>query len=329
MVLVTGGTGLVGAHLLIHLIEKGETVRAICRNPKSIQKTRSLFLLYKKEKLFSFVHWIQADILDVPSLEKAFRGITEVYHCAAFISFDPKEEKIIRKTNIEGTANVVNFCLAFDIKKLCFISSIAALGDLQAHENVITEATEWNPEKSHSDYAISKYGAEMEIWRGQQEGLKVLILNPGVILGPGFWNQGSGLFFSKIKKGISFYTTGTTGFIAVKDVVEVAYDLMKSTIENERFTLITQNLTFREFINSIADATKSKIPRYHAKPLMMTVLWKLDWVASNVFGQKRQISKISAKAAYSKSIYSNDKIKNTLNRDFRDIHHYIKEIITL
>jgi len=329
MVLVTGGTGLVGAHLLIHLIEKGETVRAIYRNPKSIQKTESLFSLYKKEKLFNSVHWIQSDILDVPSLEKAFTGITEVYHCAAFISFDPKEEDIIRKTNIEGTANIVNFCLAFNIKKLCFISSIAALGDLLANENVITETTEWNPEKPHSDYAISKYGAEMEIWRGQQEGLKVLILNPGVILGPGFWNQGSGLFFSKIKRGISFYTTGTTGFIAVKDVVETGYDLMKSTIENERFTLVAQNLVFRDFINSISDAVKVKRPRYHAKPLMMTVLWKLDWIASYVFGQQRQISKMSVKAAYSKGVYANDKIKNALNKDFRDIHQYIKEVATL
>ncbi len=329
MVLVTGGTGLVGAHLLIHLVEKGEIVRAIYRNPDSIQKTEALFSLYKKEALFQSVLWVQGDILDIPSLEKAFVGITQVYHCAALISFDPKDEYIIRKTNIEGTANIVNFCLAFTVKKLCYLSSIAALGDLAEHENIITENTEWNPEKPHSDYAISKYGSEMEIWRGKQEGLTVLILNPGVILGPGFWNQGSGVLFTKIKKGLDFYTLGTTGFIAVTDVVKIAYELMRSNVENERFTLIAQNLVFRDYINSIADAVATRRPTYHATPFMMRVLYKLDWIASNVFRQQRQISKATAKASYSKSLYANDKIKNALNYEFTDIHQYIKEIATL
>ena len=131
MVLVTGGTGLVGAHLILHLIENGEIVRAIYRNPENIQKTKALFLLYKKEALFEKIEWVSADITDVPSLELAFENIDYVYHCAALISFDPKDEDLIRKTNIEGTANIVNFCIAKNIKKLCFVSSIAALGDLK------------------------------------------------------------------------------------------------------------------------------------------------------------------------------------------------------
>jgi nucleoside-diphosphate-sugar epimerase len=147
MVLVTGGTGLVGAHLLLHLIENGETVRAIYRNSSSVEKTKSLFSLYKKESLFENIQWIQADITDTPSLEIAFEDIDYVYHCAALISFDPKDEELIRKINIEGTANIVNFCIAKNIKKLCFVSSIAALGDIAPHEKIITEATEWNPEK--------------------------------------------------------------------------------------------------------------------------------------------------------------------------------------
>jgi dihydroflavonol-4-reductase len=156
MVLITGGTGLVGSHLLLHLIENGESVRAIYRNLESVEKTKNIFSYYKKENLFEKINWIQADILDVSSLEIAFENVEYVYHCAAFISFDPKDEDAIRKTNIEGTANVVNFCLVKNVQKLCFISSIAALGDLKENEKIITEAAEWNPEKPHSDYAISK-----------------------------------------------------------------------------------------------------------------------------------------------------------------------------
>ena len=326
MVLVTGGTGLVGAHLLIHLAEKGEQVRAIYRNLGTIQKTKSLFSLYKKDELYEKIQWLQADVLDVPSLENAFSGIEYVYHCAALISFDPKEEDRVRKTNIEGTANIVNFCLAYNAKKLCHVSSIAALGDLAAHQSIITEETEWNPEKPHSDYAISKYGAEMEVWRGQQEGLQVLIINPGVIIGPGFWGQGSSEIFTKVKKGLPFYTKGSTGFIAVCDVVSTMHQLMKSTIHGERYSLISQNITYQNLLFTIADALKVKRPKYHAKPYLITILYKLDWVASTLFGQKRQLSKAVAKSSYSNSLFSNEKIKNALNITFIDVHHYIKEI---
>lgn len=329
MVLVTGGTGLVGAHLLIHLLEKGENVRAIYRNPDSIKKTKALFLLYKKEALYDSIQWIQGDVLNIPALENAFQGIECVYHCAAMISFDPKEEELVRKTNIEGTANIVNFCLTKNIKKLCHVSSIAALGDLPEHESVITEETEWNPEKPHSDYAISKYGSEMEIWRAQQEGLQVVIINPGVIIGPGFWNQGSGEFFTRVKNGLSFYTKGLTGFIAVSDVATIMYQLMKSPIHGERFTLISQNVIFQDLLNSIADALKVKRPKYHATPFMMNILSRLDWIASNIFFQKRQLSKSSARSSYTTDLYSNEKIKNALNFTFIDVHDYIKEITNL
>ena len=329
MVLVTGGTGLVGAHLLIHLTEKGEQVRAIYRNLESIQKTKSLFLLYKKEALFESIHWIQGDIIDIPSLDNAFEGINQVYHCAAMISFDPNDENLVRKTNIEGTANIVNFCLKYNVQKLCHVSSIAALGDLAEHETIITEETEWNPEKLHSDYAISKYGAEMEIWRGLQEGLEVVIVNPGVIIGPGFWNQGSGEFFTKVKNGLSFYTKGSTGFIAVTDVVNAMYQLMKSPIYGERYTLIHQNITFQDLLFSIADALKVKRPKYHATPFMMNILSKLDWMVSTFFGKKRQLSKASAKSSYSTDLYCNEKIKNALNITFTDVSDYIKEITVL
>ena len=329
MILVTGGTGLVGAHLLIHLAEKGEQVRAIYRTQENIQKTKSLFALYKKDSLFESVQWIQADIIDIPSLEKAFEGITHVYHCAAIISFDPKDENLVRKTNIEGTANIVNFCLTNNIQKLCHVSSIAALGDLAAHESVITEETEWNPEKLHSDYAISKYGAEMEIWRGQQEGLNVIIVNPGVIIGPGFWDQGSGEIFTKVKNGLPFFTNGSTGFVAVTDVVSIMQQLMETNNYGERYILTGQNIIFRDLQFSIADALKVKRPKYHATPFMAEVFSKIDWLFSTLFFQKRRLSKSSAKSSYSTDLYSNEKIKNALNITFTDVSDYIKEITNL
>jgi nucleoside-diphosphate-sugar epimerase len=329
MVLVTGGTGLVGAHLLLHLIENGESVRAIYRNLESTQKTKDLFSLYKKEVLFEKIDWIQADIIDVPSLEMAFEKVEYVYHCAALISFDPKDEDLLRKINIEGTANIVNFCIAKAVKKLCFVSTIAALGDLKENEKIITEAAEWNPEKPHGDYAISKYGAEMEIWRGQQEGLESVIINPGIIIGPGFWEQGSGLLFKKVANGLSFYTKGITGFIAVPDVVQIAVKLMKSHHSNERYILVSENIDFRDLLNSIADSVNVKKPYLHASPLLINIAYRMDWFISNILGLKRRLDCTTAKASYAKNRYSNEKIKTTLSAEFLDIHHYIEAISKL
>lgn len=333
MVLVTGGTGLVGAHLLLHLVESrslgSESVRAIYRNTASIQKTKSLFILYKKESLFEKIEWIQADITDVPSLEIAFEKIESVYHCAALISSDPKDEDKLRKTNIEGTANIVNFCIANAVKKICYVSSIAALGDLKENENLITEETEWNPEVYHSDYAISKYGAEMEIWRGQQEGLNILIVNPGVILGSGFWDQGSGLLFKKVAFGLPFYTKGISGFIAVEDVVRIMILLMKSEISNERYILVAENIVFRDVLNTIADSLKVKRPNIHAHPFFVTIAYKIDWFISNILRQGRKFDKNTAKSSYSISTYSNDKINRVLAPNFLDVRSYIKSISKL
>lgn len=331
MILVTGGTGLVGAHLLLHLLENGEDkVRAIYRNQKHISKTKSLFEHYKKSDLFSKINWIEADILDIPSLEIAFQNIDYVYHCAALISFNPDDESQLRKVNIEGTANIVNFCIDKNIKKLCHVSSIATLGDLTKNESQITEETEWNPELLHSDYAITKYGAEMEIWRGKQEGLEVVIVNPGVIFGPypklWDWNQGSGKFFTSINKGLPFYSAGSTGFIAVTDVVKTMFFLMNSEINGERFILISENKTFKEIIDIIADKIGAKKPTIEVKPWMINLAWRIDWLFSKVFRTKRKISKISSKSIQTNEIISDEKIKKIIDFKFENIDACLEKV---
>ncbi|HQF48707.1 MAG TPA: NAD-dependent epimerase, partial [Flavobacterium alvei] len=191
------------------------------------------------------------------------------------------------------------------------------------------EETEWNPEKPHSDYAISKYGAEMEIWRGQQEGLNSVIVNPGIIIGAGFWEQGSGLLFKKVEKGLLFFTKGSTGIIAVTDVVKIMIQLMDSDVKNERFTLIAENITFQDLLNSIADSLKVKRPTIHATPFLVNIAYKIDWFLSNVLRQKRKLDRATAKASYTENHYSNAKIKTTLQTEFIAIHQYINDISKL
>jgi dihydroflavonol-4-reductase len=333
MVLITGGTGLVGAHLLLHLIQNGESVRATYRNASTLEKTKKLFKQNQKEELFQKIDWIEADILDIPSLENAFKNIEYVYHCAAMISFDPKDENQLRKVNIEGTANIVNFCIAKKVKKLCHVSSIAALGDLAQNEIIITETTEWNPEVYHSDYAISKYGAEIEVWRGLQEGLSVVIVNPGIIIGSPIWDSGSGVIFKKVKNGLSFYTKGQTGYISVNDVVKTMSKLMQSSISGERFTLVSEHFTYEKIIKTIAKMTESKLPKFYVKPWLTEIVWRIDWVISTFFGKKRMMSKFAANSIHSVDWYTNEKIQNPeisgLNFEFQSIEAALNEILSL
>ncbi|MCB0464194.1 MAG: NAD-dependent epimerase/dehydratase family protein, partial [Aequorivita sp.] len=197
MILVTGGTGLVGSHLLFFLLKKNERVRAIHRKSSDIQSVKKVFALYtpEVESLFNKIEWIEADITDIPALKEVFMGIKKVYHCAAFISFNPSKYKVLKKANVEGTANIVNLCLANNIEKLCYVSSVATLGS-NLKDQLISEETSWNPDEKNSVYAITKYGAEMEVWRGTQEGLDAVIVNPGLILGTSPDNGGSSIIIS-------------------------------------------------------------------------------------------------------------------------------------
>lgn len=336
MILVTGGTGLVGAHLLLKLSEDDSKIRAIYRNSKQIEKTKLLFDQNSKKHLFSKIEWLKADILDISSLETAFKNIEFVYHCAAKISFNPNDEKELRKINIEGTANIVNFCIDKNVKKLCHVSSIATLGNLLqnnpsqkdelATQTKITETTEWNPEKLHSDYGISKYGAEMEVWRGFQEGLQIIIVNPGIIFGSGFWNQGSGKFFTSIKKGISFYTKGSTGYVCVKDVVNIMQILMKSELSGERFILVSENRTYKDIIYTIADKINAKKPVIEATSCLLNVAWRLDWILSKIIRTDRKIGKYAAQSLLNKDVIENSKIKKTLNYEFSSIDKCLDEV---
>lgn len=327
MILVTGGTGLVGSHLLYKLISNNESVRAIYRSERKLEHVKNVFATYTANytTLFDRIEWVKADILDIPSLTEAFKNITHVYHCAAFVSFEPDKYKKLRKTNIEGTANIVNFCISNTIEKLCYVSSIAALGKT-TDNTPINEETAWNPESDNSEYAITKYGAEMEVWRGTQEGLNVVIINPGVILGAGIWHFGTGSLFKKAHKGLKYYTSGTIGLIGIEDVTTIMIALMKSNIVNENFVLVSENWTYKQFLQTLALSVNAKKPEKLATPFLLNLGWKLDWLIHKLTGKRRQLTKHIATSLASETHYSSEKLKATLNYNFKSIDATIFEI---
>jgi dihydroflavonol-4-reductase len=329
MILVTGATGLVGAHLLLHLLEKKQTVRAICRNSASITKTKVLFEKQHKLALFAQIDWVHADITNLPQLEIAFQEITQVYHCAGLISFDPADEEAMRKINIEGTANVVNLCLAHAVQKLCYVSSIATIGVSPLPTLPCDETHEWNPELPHTDYAISKYGAEMEIWRGYQEGLSIVIVNPGVILGPYFWESGSGELFAKVAQKFPFYSSGSTGFIGITDVVQPMIQLMESTVSGERYILVSENKSYEAVLKEIGHEMNISMRWIAIRKWMIGVAWRAEALAGIIFGKKRGLSKQLAQTLFDSTQYSSAKISKELGISFNPISQVIQEIASV
>ena len=332
MILVTGGTGLVGSHLLFQLLKKNDAVRAIYRHEKTLKRVKHVFSYFSDdaEILFNKIEWIKADLNNIPDLQVAFENITHVYHCAAFVSFEPDKYKLLRKINIEGTANIVNLCISHQVKKLCYVSSIAAIGHHNNPEKLIDETTDWNPEDDNSAYAITKYGAELEVWRGTQEGLDAIIVNPGIILGAGYWHGGSsGHLFKRIYKGMSYYTNGVTGYVDVLDVVDIMEQLMKSTIKNEAFILVSENLSFKSFFTTTAETLNVKSPTKEAKPWLLQIGWRLDWLNHKILGKRRRLSKQTAISALSITKYDASKLKNALNFEFKPVSESIKEVSKL
>lgn len=332
MILVTGATGLVGSHLVYKLANNGMAVKAMYRREEKLETVKHVFSYYTKDvdALFKNINWVQADVNDIPALEDVFEDVTTVYHCAAFVSFEPDKYRKLRKINIEGSANIVNLCISHKVKKLCYVSSIAAIGHHANPEQLITEKTEWQAEADNSVYAITKFGAELEVWRGSQEGLDVIVVNPGIIIGPGYWQHGgSSSLFKAVYKGMSHYTKGITGYVDVYDCVSAMTLLMESDLKNERFILVAENLSFEVFFNKVANALQVKAPKKEANAFLLALAWRMDWLQHTLLGKRRKLSKHMAKSAQSKTLYDHSKIEMLMNFRFNDIDASIVKVADL
>ncbi|WP_224484983.1 NAD-dependent epimerase/dehydratase family protein [Robertkochia aurantiaca] len=326
MILVTGGTGLIGSHLLLELTEKSIPVRAIYRNSEHISYTERLFEKEGKTASLQQVEWFRADLNDIITLQEALQGVTHCYHCAALVSFDPGDYHTLRKINIEGTANIVNCCLDAGVKKLCFVSSIATLGKL-ANRDFIDESSHWNSEEENNVYAITKYGAEMEVWRGTQEGLPAVIINPGVVLGESFRKHSStDRILNVIHKRIRYYPKGGTGFVDVKDVVWAMVNCTESEIKNERFIAVGENRTYEEFLSLAAEIYEKPAPEKPLPDWLLSIMWRLDWLRSKLTGTKRKISSNTAKALSTTSAYDSLKLKKATGIVFNPLSFTLRRI---
>ena len=303
MVLVTGGTGFLGSYIIRELVQKGYPVRAIRRSNK--------FPSWISRQILDRVEWVEGDVLDVVALDEAMKGVDIIIHAAAVVSFVKKDRTEMYKVNVEGTANVVNMALENTVKKLVYISSVAALGRKEDGARV-NEEKKWEENKTNTHYAKSKYKAEIEVWRGISEGLEAIILNPSTILGYGDWNNSSCAIFKNVYKEFPWYTRGINGFVDVEDVAKAVLLLMETGITEQRFIVSGDTWTFKKLLDAIADGLGKKRPARQATPFLSGVAWRLEKLTSFFTGKTPLLTKESARIAQSQTYFENDKLLKTL-----------------
>jgi nucleoside-diphosphate-sugar epimerase len=328
MILLTGATGLLGSHLLYELLKEGKKVTAIYRSRKNMPELRKVFSYYtdKPSEMMESANWIEADMLNYDDVLEATQGITEIYHCAAIVSFDPGQRAKMIHSNTEGTANIVNAAIENKIKKLVHVSSTSAIG--KAPQGKLADETLiWTESKSNTGYSISKFKSEMEVWRAVQEGLNAVIVNPSIILGPGFWNHGSSSIFTKVDHGMKFYSHGMTGYVSVWDTVSAMIQLMESDLSGERFLVTSENLTYREIFDKVAEALNRPKPTVEGTYYMAELAWRLDWIKSKLLGfGEHTFSKERVRSARNVSRFDNSKIKGAIGIEFEGIDEVVKKV---
>lgn len=325
MIFITGGTGLVGSHILLKLSQDNIPFKALKRKNSSLDICKNVFNYYEADHLLNSIIWETGDVNDIPSLEQAMKDCDKVIHAAAMVSFHQEDAKQMNKINVEGTKNVMNLAISMGMKKVSYISSIASLGRNTSEQNIIDEECYFQINNKESNYSLSKYYSEQEVWRASQEGIDVVISNPSFILGPGDWTKGSSQIFQKIYHGLKFYTNGSTGYVDVVDVANCAILLLHSDIKNERFIINGENLKYRDVFDWIADGFGKKRATIKVTPFLKEVAWRSEYIISFLTGKKELITRESANSAMNKSYYSTKKIDEILGYKFTPIKDSIRK----
>ncbi|MBL3549498.1 nucleoside-diphosphate-sugar epimerase [Chryseobacterium rhizosphaerae] len=322
MVFVTGATGILGRILVLELLKRGKNVRASKRPGSNLNEVRHSYSFYTEnpDDFFNKIEWIDVDFNDLNTLQAALKGVEEVYHCAAKVSFHPKDEKEMYHTNIKGTENLLFACEGSDVKKFLHVSSVAVLDNFN-EKGELDEDSDFNPKIEHSAYAISKHLSEMEAWRASAEGLNVAILNPGMIIGSGNWNQSSGELFSTFADN-GFTFAGGSAYVDVRDVANIAIELLENNIFGERFIIVSENKRFTDLAKQI----RTRLGLKDAKVLQESLL-NLGRIANILLGwlipKLKMVTKSNIEAISSFNTISNQKIKDKLKYQFIPVQESI------
>lgn len=317
MILVTGATGFIGSHLMCHLAQKDIFPVAMFRHDSNKKRVWKQFesQFADAQKRFDKITWRKADFRDLPSLEAAFEGISLVYHCAGYISLAQRDAKKLLEINEKGSAYLVNLCLSHSVKKLVYVSSIAALGN-DPSISVIDENTPWDNNIDKNPYAYSKYGGEMEVWRAMQEGLNAVIVNPGIVLGK---DSPIETLLLRHKKGLRWCTTGNNAFVNIQDIIILMDKLMDSKIEGERFILVAENWSGKVMVETLLKSGDIRPRVFFIPKDFLYFLWGLEHLIQLLGIRKRFLTRALISGQYEQKTIDGSKIKSFVDFEYSPI----------
>ena len=317
MILVTGATGFIGSHLMCHLAQKDIFPVAMFRHESNKKRVWKQFesQFADAQKRFDKITWRKADFRDLPSLDAAFEGISHVYHCAGYISLAQRDAKKLLEINEKGSAYLVNLCLSHSVKKLVYVSSIAALGN-DPSISVIDENTPWDNNIDKNPYAYSKYGGEMEVWRAMQEGLNAVIVNPGIVLGK---DSPIETLLLRHKKGLRWCTTGNNAFVNIQDVITLMDKLMDSKIEGERFILVAENWSGKVMVETLLKSGDFRPRVFFIPKGFLYFLWGLEHLMQLLGIRRRFLTRAIISGQYEQKTIDGSKIKSFVDLEYSPI----------
>ena len=317
MILVTGATGFIGSHLMCHLAQKDIFPVAMFRHESNKKRVWNQFesQFTDAQERFDKITWRKADFRDLPSLEAAFEGISHVFHCAGYISLAQRDSKKLLEINEKGSAYLVDLCLSHSVKKLIYVSSIAALGN-DPSISVIDENTPWDFNTNKNPYAYSKYGGEIEVWRAMQEGLNAVIINPGIVLGK---DSPIEKLLQRHKKGLRWTTTGKNAFVNIQDVISVMDKLMNSKIEGERFILVTENWSGKVMVETLLKTGNFRPRVFFIPKGFLYFLWGLEHLIQLLGLRKRFLTRAIITGQYEQKTIDGSKIKSFVDFEYSPI----------
>ncbi len=326
MAFVSGGSGLVGTCLIYHLLQDGQTVKVLLRNEQSLASLRNALGYYSSDvdALLASLQVVYGDVRDFELLLEEVVADEDIYHCAATVSFDSRDNHLLHEINVLGTENIVNAALMKKARKLCHVSSIGALGSA-LDGFAVDEDTPWTT-NDNSPYAISKHASEMEVWRGIAEGLNAVIVNPAVILGSGDWNRSSGEFFSRVAAGMRYTTKGSTSYVDVQDVVRAMQALMASDISGKRFVLAEGTYSYESIFKAVAHAVQRTKDFKIATPFLTGLAWRLEKLRCQLTGGKARITRYTHRSAHRLAAYSGERITRELDFAYTPIQETIARV---
>jgi dihydroflavonol-4-reductase len=317
-ILVTGASGLLGAHLVGHLLDQGYTHIRALRRPA--EKTVSPY-----DGFAGKITWVEADILDLPALEEAMEGAEWVFHCAGLVSFDPRDAGLLREINIAGTANIVNLCLFMGVGKLLHVSSVAALGRTKPGQT-ISESSKWERSHFNTRYGTSKFLGEQEVWRGIEEGLNAVIINPSIVLGSGRWTDGPGRFFPLLHGGFPFYPAGATALVDARDVARMMLMMMESPVAGQRFIASAGHLSYKDFFKQIATALGRPAPKVKLSPILQHLAMRYGQLKGIWSSERRFITAETVRQSSLEFFYDNSKSIEQLGFTYTTIEKTIRDV---